>query len=252
MKNICALLLSIVLLRVSTFEVVQVCKQYRRLGLLNKVTAILTSAILVTTSPQPSGASSNNVQDMIEAATLQFKAGKISDSIQTYNEVVKRRPNFKPYLWQRGLALYLNDQYEECDEQFRIDVTVNPADTEEAIWNYMCRAAEFGKPTVIMQLNGKDSRPFMRLAYDVFAGEKNWKELSDLGDLAGRDSLSYFYSRLYLSLYFHANGETDSSLKYIKEALSGGYSKRLGASGPDLMISVAEQYHRKLLANSID
>ena len=35
---------------------------------------------------------------------------------------------------QRGLSLYYVGQFEEGAQQFRDDVAVNPADTEESIW----------------------------------------------------------------------------------------------------------------------
>jgi hypothetical protein len=46
----------------------------------------------------------------------------------------------RPYLWQRGLTLYYLGQYEEGARQFREDVAVNPNDTEESIWAFLCEA----------------------------------------------------------------------------------------------------------------
>lgn len=40
-----------------------------------------------------------------------------------------------PYLWQRGICYYYNDQYTSASRQFRTDVQVNPYDTEDIFWD---------------------------------------------------------------------------------------------------------------------
>jgi len=53
-------------------------------------------------------------------------------------QVIDVAPSQTPYLWQRGLSLYYADRFQDGADQFRRDVAVNPNDTEEAIWAYLC------------------------------------------------------------------------------------------------------------------
>ena len=48
-----------------------------------------------------------------------------------------------PFL-QRGLSLYYVQQFAEAAQQFRDDVAVNPADTEESIWAFLSEAQLLG------------------------------------------------------------------------------------------------------------
>ena len=65
-------------------------------------------------------------------------------SIRDFDAALALSPRLRPYLWQRGLSLYYAEQYEAGARQFRDDVAVNPNDTEEAIWAFLCEARLFG------------------------------------------------------------------------------------------------------------
>ena len=55
-------------------------------------------------------------------------------TVKDQMDLSKANPAKKPYLWQRGLSLYYAERFDECAEQFAVDVAVNPDDTEEQIW----------------------------------------------------------------------------------------------------------------------
>ena len=61
------------------------------------------------------------------------------------------------------------------------------------------------------------------MAYDVFAGIKPPDALKALGDQFGPASSQYFYSRLYLGLYFESLGNGERSLEYMREATESTY-----------------------------
>lgn len=65
---------------------------------------------------------------------------------------IESNPGIKPYLWQRGLALYYAEEYEKAAQQFREDVAVNPNDTEEAIWAYLAECQFLGPEKAREQL----------------------------------------------------------------------------------------------------
>ena len=101
-----------------------------------------------------------------------FAEGRITEAIALYDSVIADNPANKPYLWQRGLALYYADRFADGADQFATDVAVNPNDTEEQIWHLLClaqikegglAAARPFKLTV-----GIDRRPVMRAAQKLF------------------------------------------------------------------------------------
>lgn len=116
------------------------------------------------------------------------------------------------YTHHSGLSLYYAGRYNDGAEQFRKDVAVNPADTEEAVWAFLCEAqlpdVGFNGARQRMLVVGKDPRPYMRVAYELFLGAA--KE-EDLAHEAKPSTPSEFYALLYLGLYAEARKETDKA-----------------------------------------
>ena len=67
-----------------------------------------------------------------------FVRNDVAGSISDFDAVLAIDSRQAPYLWQRGLSLYYAERFEDGSQQFRRDVAVNPSDTEEAIWAYLC------------------------------------------------------------------------------------------------------------------
>jgi tetratricopeptide (TPR) repeat protein len=61
---------------------------------------------------------------------------RVEEAVQDFDRVLAEEPRMKPYLWQRGLALYYLGRFEDAATQFREDVAVNPNDTEEVGSNF--------------------------------------------------------------------------------------------------------------------
>ena len=71
------------------------------------------------------------IQDGMEL----FRRGDVSKSIEYFNSAEQNDRSITPYLWQRGLSYYYNQQYDKASQQFRMDVSVNPYDVEEIVWD---------------------------------------------------------------------------------------------------------------------
>ena len=78
-------------------------------------------------------------------------------------------------LWQRGISLYYLNRFDDAVEQFARDVRLNPRDSEEAIWALVSQARKGGNfedlQKDIIKIEG-ELRPYIKTAYDVFAGTK--------------------------------------------------------------------------------
>ena len=188
-------------------------------------------------APTPSASSASLVREGMAA----FAANRVSESIDLYDKVIAAQPASKPYLWQRGLALYYADRFADGAEQFEADVAVNPNDTEEQIWHLLCLAqiekgglatARRSRLTV-----GKDRRPVMRAVQQLFLSGEEVDERA-LADLAREaDPTSQFYASLYLSLYYESLGNAALAERLMRQAVASAYAQGGGRSDP--MVDVA-------------
>ncbi|KAL7528500.1 hypothetical protein ACHAXR_002479 [Thalassiosira sp. AJA248-18] len=126
--------------------------------------------------------------------------------------------SLRPYLWQRGISYYYLDQFQQGSDQFRLDVSVNPLDVEEIVWDIACLArmnnmmmmnnnnnkdggGEYPQKEQMMALpNGKkDRRRIMSVVYSLFRGdgatEYDLRKAGHEGNIADD-----FYSLFYLGL----------------------------------------------------
>ena len=71
---------------------------------------------------------------LVDQGVREFRNGDVKHSLQLFDEAIQLKPSVKPYLWQRGISLYYDNQFKKCSQQFHDDLLVNPADTEEIIW----------------------------------------------------------------------------------------------------------------------
>ncbi|GAB4817335.1 hypothetical protein N2152v2_004381 [Parachlorella kessleri] len=157
------------------------------------------------------------------ASTDPQRLGDIGGSLESFDAALAVRPSLRPYLWQRGLSLYYLQQYEEAAQQFRDDVAVNPADTEESIWCFLSEA----------QLRGPDKaresflQAVMRAAYKCF---KDGSDPSAIVEAAAGDTVGHaaFYAWLYVGLWHEAQGDADAAQAAIGRAVQTDYARGSG------------------------
>ncbi len=167
----------------------------------------LTSQLDVTSPP---------ANGYVQRGMMQFKLGRISESIADFDRAEQINPAITPYLWQRGLSYYYAARYVEGARQFEVDLRVNGQDVEETVWRYLCQAQAEGSETAREALLPvrNDPRPVMATVYQLFAGDCDTDQLLAVA----RDRGERFYSRLYAGLYFEAEGNAERARLYITEA----------------------------------
>eukprot|EP00887_Chlorella_sp_A99_P002746 scaffold6.g2746.t1 len=102
---------------------------------------------------------------LVRSGMQKFSENDVEGSAADLDAALAARPSIRPYLWQRGLSLYYLRQYEEGAQQFRDDVAVNPNDTEESIWAFLCEAQLLGAEAAAGDEQGHDA--FYALLYAV-------------------------------------------------------------------------------------
>ncbi|XP_010259461.1 PREDICTED: uncharacterized protein LOC104598885 [Nelumbo nucifera] len=141
-----------------------------------------------------------------------FRQGDVAASLIEFDRAIELDSRQRAYLWQRGLSLYYLDRFEEGAEQFRLDVALNPNDTEESIWCFLCEA----------QLYGVDE------------ARKRFLELvSAFSNAQGHE---YFYASLYAGLYYESQNNPDAAKPHLLAACQSPY----GLRSNDYMASLAK------------
>lgn len=183
----------------------------------------------------------NDPQALVRQGMAKFVKGDVEGSLVDFDAALEAKPSIKAYLWQRGLTLYYLNQYEKGAEQFRADVAVNPNDTEESIWTFLCEAQLDGPSKArenFLQV-GRDPRPVLRAAYEAFKNGTGTDAIlqaagGDLGiKIGGHDA---FYGLLYVGLYSEAEGEVEKA----KEAMIQAVNTKYGQGSGDYMASLAK------------
>ena len=181
-----------------------------------------------------------NPRRLVKDGMELFRGGDVAGSVGAFDRAIAADGRFAPLLWQRGLSLYYAGDFAAGAAQFRRDVALNPNDTEEAVWTFLCEARlpQYGFQAARERLLtvGRDPRPYMRVAYDLFAGAASEEDLARVGHDGGRGSAQEFYANLYLGLFNEAKGEGAKAREYLRAAAGSPY----GARSDDYMWALAK------------
>lgn len=178
-----------------------------------------------------------NAREILDRAIDDFLAGRITESVAGFDEVVKLAPDAAPQLWQRGIALYYAGRYRDCRAQFESHRTVNPNDVENPAWHFLCvaRAESPDRARAALLPVGPDQRSPMREIYQMFKGTMTPDAVLKA---AGNDLSSQFYAELYVGLYYDAMGDAARAREHLSIAASskfanaGGYMYRVATLHP--------------------
>ena len=179
-------------------------------------------------------------EEIFDRAVADFRAGRVAESAEGFDQVARAQPASAPQLWQRGIALYYAGRYEDCRRQFESHLTVNPSDVENAAWHFLCVArAESPEAAheAILPV-GPDPRRPMREIYEMFSGRMTPQ---DVLSAAGGQPRARFYAHLYRGLYHEALGRAVAAREEISLAADdqfarvGGYMHMVAVVHRDLL-----------------
>ena len=164
-----------------------------------------------------------SARELVERGSKEFFAGKIDDSIKSFERAVALEPKIKAQLWQLGIAYYYADRFADGQDLFELHQTVNLHDVENAVWHFLCVARIDGVEAArkrLIPISG-DKRVPMKEVHALFAGtgseEQVLKATSAVeGDANRRNALCY--AHLYLALYEEALKNSPKSLEQIRKA----------------------------------
>lgn len=160
----------------------------------------------------------NDPNAYVRRGMVQFKLGRVFESIQDFDRAEQLDNRLTPYLWQRGLSRYYLEQFAEAARQFELDLKVNSQDVEERIWRYLSLARLQGPEAARVALLPADqeSRPVLRQIYDLFKGDCTVEAVLAMGEEHG--DRGRFYSLLYVGLFYEAANLPDLARIHIVKA----------------------------------
>jgi lipoprotein NlpI len=170
---------------------------------------------------QPVAAEPTPRELFTEAVQLFFDAKPV-ESARAFDQLVVAAPGAEPELWQRGLALYYAERFDDGRKQFELHRTVNPNDVENPAWHFLCVARLEGIEAARGKLLpvGKDSRVPMKEILDLYAGRCEPAAVlaaAEKGEGADRRN-QLCYAHLYLGLYREAGGDAKQAREHITQA----------------------------------
>ena len=197
------------------------------------------AAVAVACAPRTDA---NAAVDYARRGMSRFSQNDVDGSLEDFDRVIANDARYASYMWQRGISLYYADAFDAGARQFRDDVRVNPNDTEEAVWAFLCEARDGAKGVEYarenMLVTGKDSRPVMSSVYGLFSGRNDEEALREAGKRSASDE---FYSALYLGLWYEVNGDATRAKEEILRANRTAYGKLSG----DYMADVARVHAKR-------
>ena len=167
-------------------------------------------------------AQAQSPRELLQQGQRLFFEAKITESIAAFDKLIELQPEAKPHLWQRGLALYYADKFQEGREQFETHQTVNTADVENAAWHFLCVARLEGIDGArkhFIPIEG-DSRVPMKEVHQLFAGKATPEQVlkaAEAGDESERRN-QLCYAHLYLGLYFEAMKDEAKAREHMLKA----------------------------------
>lgn len=151
-----------------------------------------------------------------------YRVGRIDAALADWNRELQIDPSRAPGHWQRGIALHQAGRFAEGRAQFELHRTVNPDDVENALWHFLCVAAEDGPEAAreaLLETSGDRRRPMAEL-FDLYrSGAPDAERIARVEAAARRGSeedsderrTAMFYADLYLGLYHEALGDAENA-----------------------------------------
>ncbi len=182
----------------------------------NLVTLLALALTLLAAAAQDSPIFSRIV---IRRGMEEFRAGKIKESVNTFEAAARMDPEVPPTLWQLGISYYYAGEFEKGRKQFELHQTINPEDAENAMWHFLCISRLQGVEAarkVLIPIS-QDPRIPMKELHGLFAGKMTRDDVlkaaraGNPSETALKERL--FYAHLYLGLY-------EEALQHPKESLA--------------------------------
>ncbi|MCC9602470.1 tetratricopeptide repeat protein [Stieleria sp. JC731] len=184
-----------------------------------------------------------NLQQVSLCADVLLRCGKVDESVKLFDRYAEARPQAKPYLWQRGIALFFAGKFDEGAKQFEIHREVNSNDVENAAWHFLCVAKSKSPDEakkLLLPAPGDWRIPMEEVLQLLHDGntERVISKMESTEEDSSTGKSARFYGHLYLGLYADAMGDETKAKAEMKKSVS--------FAGANYMGDVARVYLERL------
>jgi len=158
------------------------------------------------------------------AGDLYLRAGDYQKAIVQFKRYIARHPEHEPDLWQHGIALAFDGQYDEGRKLFELHRTVNPNDVENALWHFYCvaKSSSVEKARLGLLPAPGDRRAPMEELLRLYRGEVDEAVVRAAIDQWPKETRNHdsalFYGELYLAMYADSMGDRKRAIELAAKA----------------------------------
>lgn len=158
-----------------------------------------------------------------------FCLGNIKQSVADFDHYYKEVPTHQSRQWERGIALYYVNRFEDGAKQFELYQTYYSNDVENSVWRYVCLAKAKDVKTArdsLMPIRNDSRIPMMKI-FELFKGEATIEDVfqaakADAGTPEATQQQK-FYAELYVGLWYEAQGDTEKAIEHLRKADEFGF-----------------------------
>lgn len=166
----------------------------------------------------------NSMNALMLIGEASFMKGDVEQSIESFDRLIELNPQLEPRLWQRGLALYYADRFQDGKEQFETHQTYNRQDVENAVWHLLCHSKLVGLEKARKEFIPitQDSRVPMKQVHRLFGGggsvDEVFQAATSTPALGRSKAFQLYYAHLYVGLYYDMIGDQEKSINEMRQA----------------------------------
>jgi len=158
------------------------------------------------------------------AGDLYLRAGDYKKAIVQFKRYIERHPEQEADLWQHGIALAFDGQYDEGRKLFELHRTVNPNDVENALWHFYCvaKSSSVEKARLGLLPAPGDRRAPMEELLKLYRGEADEAAVRAAIDQWPKETRNHdsalFYGELYLAMHADSIGDPKRAIELASKA----------------------------------
>lgn len=158
------------------------------------------------------------------AGDLYLRAGDYKKAIVQFKRYIERHPEHEAELWQHGIALAFDGQFDEGRKLFELHRTVNPNDVENALWHFYCvaKSSSVEKARSGLLPAPGDRRAPMEELLQLYRGEADEAAVRTAIDQWPKGTRNHdsavFYGELYLAMHADSMGDRKRAIELAEKA----------------------------------
>ncbi len=152
-----------------------------------------------------------------------LRNGQFQEALSDFDRFAAAFPAAQASMWERGIACYYAEQFEQGARQFSDYQTHDDNDVENAVWHLLCQArvTNWNDARKKILRVRPDPRVPMAEILRLYAGELKPQDVLDAARESDSESLrnqQLFYAHLYIGLYLESQQDAVGAKEHLRLA----------------------------------